>query len=107
MSTTQTDHPRLPVSERVPLAAAFALLHAADGFTNRMLAEALNCSEEVARYTRLELQRQLARSPIRLSDMARAGGPPRTGWAQDADDHHHDRHLYRLTVREASKDLPS
>lgn len=30
--------------------------------------------------------------------------PPRSGWAQDADDHHHH---HRLMVREASKGLSS
>jgi hypothetical protein len=79
---------------RIRKAAELALKHAADGFTIPMLAEALGCSEQVASKTRAELERQLEDSPIQLRDMA-GSGTPRNGWAT-GDDHHHDRHLYRL-----------
>lgn len=102
---TTTERPRMPVEQRVPLAAAFALAHA-EGFTLATLADALHCSEGVASFTLVELKRQLAASPIQVRDMSRPGGPPRTGWSP-TDDHHHDRDLYLLTVREASKGLPS
>jgi hypothetical protein len=82
----------MQVSERVRLAASFALLHAADGFTNRMLAEALDCSNDVARYTRLEPERQLAGSPIQLLR--------EDGWLRiDPDNTYHDVRRYCLKPR--------
>ncbi len=75
---------------RVTRAAAYALAHAGEGFTIPMLAAALDCSEEVAGYTRSELERQLAASPIQLRDI---------GWAPTDADHHHSRHLYCLAPR--------
>ncbi len=35
MTTAQDDHPRMPLRKRVPLVAAFALEHVAEGFTDR------------------------------------------------------------------------
>jgi hypothetical protein len=94
-----TEHPRMRLEHRVPLAAAFALAHAGEGFTIPMLAAALDCSNDVAGYTRAELERQLADTPIQLRDMSRASLQPRQGWLATDEDHHHDRHLYRLTPR--------
>jgi hypothetical protein len=85
-----TGHPRMRLEHRVSLAAAFALAHVGEGFTIPMLAAALDCSEEVAGYTRSELERQLAASPIQLRDI---------GWTPTDEDHHHDRHLYCLAPR--------
>jgi len=87
MTNAQDDHPRMPLRERVPLAAAFALEHVAKGFTDRQLAGALNCSRDVAQYTRAELQHQLADSPIRLVE---------DGWQAVDDNSHHDVRRYRL-----------
>jgi len=97
-SRAVTEHPRMRLERRVPKAAAYALEHAGKGFTIPMLAVALDCSNEVAGYTRAKLERQLAGSPIQLRDMTRFGGP-REGWAPTDDDHHHDRHLYCLSAR--------
>lgn len=101
---TTTEHPRMPVEQRVPLAAAFALDHT-QGFTLAKLADALHCSQGVASYTLAGLGRRLAHSPIAVSDMTREGLGPREGWERTSDDHHGDLHRYRLTVRKASKGL--
>ena len=69
-----TGHPRMRLEHRVPLAAAFALAHAGEGFTIPMLAAALDCSEEVAGYTRSELERGLR--PRRSSSATSAGRRP-------------------------------
>jgi hypothetical protein len=95
-----TEHPRMLLEHRVSLAAEFALAHAAEGFTTRMLAAALHCSVEVARYTRLKLERQLAGSPIELHEDRRGRPGSPDGWLRiDPDNTHHDVRLYCLKPR--------
>lgn len=97
-----TEHPPMPQEHRVRRTAEFALAHTAEGFTNgftnQELAEALDCSVEVARYTRLQLARELAGSPIELHWGRRPGSPD--GWLRvDPDNDHHDVRLYCLKPR--------
>ena len=71
------------MSDRVREAAEFAQAHAADGFTDADLAEALGCTVGTARRVRRALRRQLEDSPSQLIDLAlatdrreRPGSPP-------------------------------